>query len=81
MTDTTAAISIDPERLAEIDALATSTDRTRDEVVREAIDEYLYTSAWQMERIEAGLAAVREGRVVPAEEVYARLAARYGWSD
>ena len=81
MADTIAAISIDAERLAEIDALASSTDRTRDDVVREAIDEYLYTSAWQLERIEAGLAAVREGRIVPAEEAYARLAARYGWTD
>ncbi|HVY35616.1 MAG TPA: hypothetical protein VG960_14475 [Caulobacteraceae bacterium] len=33
----------------------------------------------QIERIKEGLAAARAGRVVPAEQVYAAVAAEYGW--
>jgi predicted transcriptional regulator len=36
--------------------------------------------ARQVQRIEEGLAAMREGRVSPADEVFARIAAKYGWA-
>ncbi|MFE0752669.1 hypothetical protein ACFW16_01855 [Inquilinus sp. NPDC058860] len=35
---------------------------------------------WQVQRIEEGLAAMREGRVSPADEVFARIAAKHGWT-
>lgn len=35
---------------------------------------------WQIERIRAGLADMRAGRVQPAEEVFAEIAAKYGWT-
>ncbi|MCH8489806.1 MAG: hypothetical protein LAT81_07735 [Oceanicaulis sp.] len=36
-------------------------------------------NAWQMELIAEGIAAAREGKVIPAEEVFARIAAKHGW--
>lgn len=35
---------------------------------------------WQIERIRTGLADMRAGRVQPAEEVFAEIAAKYGWT-
>ena len=35
--------------------------------------------AWQIARINEGLDAAREGRVQPAEEVFAAIAAKHGW--
>lgn len=35
---------------------------------------------WQIERIRAGLADMRAGRVQPADEVLAEIAAKYGWT-
>lgn len=72
-------ISIDAKTVAEIDALASATDRSRDEIVNQAIEQYLETSAWQIERIKDGMVAAREGRIAPAAEVFASLAVRHGW--
>lgn len=37
-------------------------------------------AAWQQARIEAGIAAADAGDVIPAEEVFAAIAARHGWA-
>jgi predicted transcriptional regulator len=37
------------------------------------------TAAWQIERIRAGIVAAREGRMVPAEKVFAAIAEKHGW--
>lgn len=68
------------ETVNEIDALATAMDRSRNYIVNQALRQYLETNAWQIERIEEGLVAAREGRVRPAEDVFAGIAAKYGWS-
>jgi predicted transcriptional regulator len=65
--------------IKEIDALAAAMDRSRNYIVNQALRQYLDTNAWQLERIKAGVAAAREGRVRPAEEVFADIAARHGW--
>jgi len=65
--------------ISEIDALAAAMDRSRNYIVNEALRQYLETNAWQIERIKAGIAAAREGRVRPAEQVFADIAARHGW--
>lgn len=75
----TEPITIRTAKVAEIDALAAATDRSRNYIVNQAIEQYLEANAWQMERIEAGLAAVREGRVVSAEDVLVNIAAKHGW--
>ena len=43
-------------------------------------DEAANTIKAQAERIEAGLADIREGRTIPADSVFARIAAKHGWS-
>jgi len=63
-----------------IDALTAATDRSRNYIVNQALRQYLETNAWQVERIEEGLAAAREGRVRPAADVLAGIAAKHGWS-
>jgi predicted transcriptional regulator len=63
-----------------IDALAAAMDRSRNYIVNQALRQYLETNAWQVERIEEGLAAAHEGRVRPAEDVFAGIAKKHGWS-
>ena len=40
----------------------------------------LETNAWRIARIEEGLAAARDGRVRPAEDVLAEIAAKHGFA-
>ncbi|BBK39368.1 hypothetical protein STAQ_44460 [Allostella sp. ATCC 35155] len=62
-----------------IDAIATATHRTRDDVVDQALRQYLELNIAQLQRIEEGLAAAREGRVRPADDVLDEIAAKHGW--
>ncbi len=68
------------EAVSEIDALAASMDRSRNYVVNQAIQQYLDANAWQVERIKAGLADAERGDVIPAEELFAEIAAKHGWT-
>ncbi|WP_288198344.1 ribbon-helix-helix domain-containing protein [uncultured Pleomorphomonas sp.] len=76
----TEPITIRTDKVSEIDALAQAMDRSRNYVVNQAIEQYLEANAWQMERITAGISAAREGKVLPADEVFAGIAAKRGWS-
>lgn len=67
------------EIVSGLDALAAAMDRSRDDVVNQALRQYLETNAWQIGRIEEGRAAARAGRVRPAEGVFADLAAKHRW--
>ena len=67
------------EVVSGIDALAVATHQSRDDVVDEALRLYLETNSWQIARIEEGLAAAREGRVRPAEDVLAEIATKHGF--
>ena len=69
------------ETINEIDALASAMDRSRNYVVNQALQQYLESNAWQVERIKAGLAAAKEGRVRPADTVLADIAAKHGWTE
>lgn len=77
----TAPITVrtDKHTVSAIDALAGAMDRSRNYIVNQAIQQYLDTNAWQVERIKAGLAAARKGEVHPAETVFADIAAKHGW--
>jgi len=68
------------EMVSEIDALAAAMDRSRNYVVNQALQQYLDANAWQIERIKAGIAAAREGRVRPADDVFTDIAEKHGWS-
>lgn len=73
-------ITIRTAKVAEIDALAGAMDRSRNYIVNQAIEQYLEANTWQMERIRDGIAATRDGKVAPASEVFAGIAAKHGWS-
>ena len=73
-------ITIRTAKVAEIDALAGAMDRSRNYIVNQAIEQYLEDNTWQMERIRDGITAARDGKVVPAGEVFAGIAAKHGWS-
>lgn len=77
----TAPITVrtDKHTVSAIDALAGAMDRSRNYVVNQAIQQYLDTNAWQVERIKAGMAAARKGKVRPADAVLADIAAKHGW--
>lgn len=74
-----APITVRTSKVAEIDALASAMDRSRNYIVNQAIEQYLEANAWQMERITDGIAAACEGRVLPAAEVFEDIAAKHGW--
>ena len=65
--------------VSEIDALVAAMGRSRNDIVNQALRQYLETNAWQIARIKAGLAAARKGRVRPAKTVFSDIAARHGW--
>lgn len=67
--------------VAEIDALAVAMDRSRNYVVNQALEQYLLANAWQVERINAGIAAAQAEHVRPAENVFSDIAAKHGWSQ
>ncbi|MFU8776718.1 MAG: CopG family ribbon-helix-helix protein [Roseovarius sp.] len=73
-------ITIRTTKISEIDALANAMDRSRNYIVNQAIEQYLEANIWQMERIKSGIAATREGKVIPADEVFAGIAAKHGWT-
>lgn len=73
-------ITIRTARVSEIDALASAMDRSRNYIVNQAIEQYLEANAWQMERISAGITAARDGKVIPADEVFGEIAEKHGWS-
>jgi len=65
--------------VSEIDAIAASMERSRNYVVNQALRQYLETNAWQLARIKQGIDDAREGRVRPAQEVFASIAEKHGW--
>lgn len=73
-------ITIRTTKVAEIDALAGAMDRSRNYIVNQAIEQYLAANAWQLERITTGIAAAREGRVLPVSEVFDGIAAKHRWA-
>jgi predicted transcriptional regulator len=52
-----------------LDHLAESLDRSRNYLVNQAIKEYLATHAWQVEKINQGIAAANRGEVVAHDDV------------
>ncbi|MFC3061045.1 hypothetical protein [Paenirhodobacter populi] len=38
-----------------------------------------HTNEWQTARIRAGVSAARDGKIVPADEVFAAIASKHDW--
>lgn len=69
----------DKDVIAKIDALAAATERSRNYIVNQALRQYLDTNAWQIERINEGMAAADDGKVIAADKVFSGIAAKHGW--
>jgi len=67
------SLRVDAETAKRLDDLAEATDRSRSWLLENALDAYLETQAWQIARIEQGMAELKEGQSVPHEDVAAWL--------
>jgi predicted transcriptional regulator len=70
-------VRLDDAVLRDLDRLAEKTDRSRNWLVTQAVREYVSVSAWQLEKIETGIAAADRGDFASDEEV-ARVRAKFG---
>ena len=68
MTMRTASIRLDESKIARLDRLAATIDRSRSWVVNQAIDQYLDHEEWFAEAVKEGIAAADRGDLVPHEE-------------
>ncbi|HEX8165589.1 MAG TPA: hypothetical protein VF601_07340 [Beijerinckiaceae bacterium] len=60
---------IQPSTLSAIDELAEKSSQPRDELVDQAIRTFVEIRAWQIAKIEAGIAAADRGEFVSDEEM------------
>ena len=67
------------ETLQALDRLAEQTERSRDDLVSQAVEDYLDLQAWQIDKIRAGIAAAELGDFASEEEI-ARIAEKYSAS-
>ena len=69
-------VRLDETTLAELDQLAKKTERSRSWLVTQAVQDYVALNAWQMEKIEAGIAAADQGDFASDNEM-TRLRAKF----
>lgn len=62
-------IRLEPSVRQQLAALAEETDRDEEELVGEAIANYLDLQAWQRERVKQAIVAADRGEFAPPEEV------------
>jgi len=62
-------VRLDDATLVALDRLAERTDRSRTSLVVQAVQEYIALNAWQLERIEAGIAAADRGDFASNDEL------------
>lgn len=69
-------VRLDEATLGALDELAEKTDRSRNWIVTKAIEEYVRSNAWQIGKIEAGIAAADRGDFA-AEQDLARVRKKF----
>jgi RHH-type transcriptional regulator, rel operon repressor / antitoxin RelB len=69
------SLRLDDDALAELDALAKATERSRAFLAMQAIREFLRKNQWQVKEIEKGIAEADAGELISHEEIMAR------WGD
>jgi len=62
-------VRLEEETLNELDNLAEKTERSRNWLVSRAIESYLSLNAWQIAKIEEGIAAADRGDFATDEEM------------
>ena len=68
-------IRTETETLSRISAIAKAMDRSRNWVVKEALEQYIDQHSWYIEGIQHAQKSLQAGRGVPHEEVMAEVAA------
>ena len=69
-------IRLEEATLSALDQLAGKTDRSRNWLVVRAIEDFVALNSWQLEKIEAGIAAADWGEFASDEEV-ARVKSKF----
>ena len=69
-------VEFDDKSLQALDRLARRTERSRDDIIGQAVQDYLDLQAWQIGKIEAGIAAAERGDFATEEEI-TRIAEKY----
>ncbi len=69
-------VRADAEIVKRLDLLAAQLDRSRNYLVNMALEEFLELQAWQIEKVQTGIAAAERGDFVPDEEME-RLFSKY----
>lgn len=62
-------VRLDETTLAALERLAEQTDRSRNWLVAKAVENYVAMNAWQIEKIEAGVAAADRGNFASDNEL------------
>ena len=62
-------VRLDETILGELDRLAEKTDRSRNWLVAKAVEDYVALNAWQVGKVEAGIAAADRGDFATDDEV------------
>lgn len=71
-------VRTDGETLKQLDELAPQLDCSRNDLVEQAIREFLDLHLWQIAKIEEAIAAADRGDLMPHEQVFAERRLRYG---
>jgi predicted transcriptional regulator len=72
-------VRLDDPTLSALDQLADKTERSRNWLVARAVEDFVALNAWQLEKIEAGIAAADRGEFASEEDV-ARVKAKFARS-
>jgi predicted transcriptional regulator len=62
-------LELDDETLQALDHLANRTERSRTEIISDAVRGYIEVQEWQLAKIQAGIAAADRGDFVSEEEI------------
>jgi predicted transcriptional regulator len=62
-------VRLDDATLTALDHLAEKTDRSRNWLVARAVEEFVALNAWQLGKIEAGLAAAKRGEFATDQDL------------
>jgi len=62
-------VRLDESTLNALDHLAEKTDRSRNWLVARAVEDFVAVNAWQLDKIEAGLAAANRAEFATDEEL------------
>jgi predicted transcriptional regulator len=69
-------VRLDDATLMALDRLAERTDRSRSSLIAQAVQDYVALNAWQIEKIETGIAAADRGDFASDEEL-ARIRSKF----